>query len=86
MTLNDCNEYSRFAFGCTSTFNALSDTEVAATVEEEAEYAYAAGAIVIVAGIGYLVFRKRRVASLEKEEEGEESPSFEMMSEAGVRA
>lgn len=80
MTINDCNEYSDWGVGCKATFGAISDEEAA---QSYADDMYAAGAILVVVGVGFMVMRKRRMASidLEKEENGQ----FEMMSD-GVQA
>ena len=80
MTLTDCNEYSGYGFGCRTTFRALPETQSSS----QSENMYATGAILIVAGVGYLVFRKRRTASIDLDHE-ENNANFTMMNE-GVRA
>jgi len=84
MDLTDCNEYSEFGFQCKSTFQALSNDQAAAQNSQAYDNMYAAGAILIVGGVGYFVMRKRRTASIDLNEE--ENSNFEMMSDAGVRA
>jgi len=85
MTINDCNEYSEWpGVGCKATFAAISEAQ--ATSQNSQNYAddmYAAGAILVVVGVGYMVLRKRRTASIDLEKE--ESGQFEMMSD-GVQA
>lgn len=90
MTMNDCNELSSFGLGCKTTFDALSDQEAAdSNASNYTDDMYAAAAIMIVAGVGYIVVRKRRVASIDlnqEEKAAENEAHFEMMSETGVRA
>lgn len=72
MTLNDCNEYTDFVFGCKASFGAISETEASSMKNQSSsDSVYATGAVLIVAGVAYMVLRKRRTASipdLEKKE------------------
>lgn len=93
MTMNDCNYYSSFGFGCTTSFTAVSSGDADGVDESElADDMYAAAAILVVAGVAFLVVRKRRMkAKLNLDEEsgdGATTDHFKRMEDfrAGVQA